>query len=71
VRSVASAITARGLDLKLCAHRHQDVADIVALLKLIDDSAYVELESRIPAVRRSELANPRRDALEELTFERL
>ena len=58
------------LDLKLCAHRHQDVADVVALLKLVSDPAYLEVESRVPAARRAELANLRRDALEELTFER-
>jgi len=56
-------------DLKLCAHRHQDLADIVALLKLATDAAYLEVESRVPASRRAELAALRRDALEELSFE--
>ena len=57
------------LDLKLSAHRHQDLADVVALLKRVDDAHYVALESKIAATRRKELAELRRDALEELSFE--
>ncbi len=57
------------LDLKLLAHRHQDLADVVALLKRVDDARYVDLESKVAPVRRGELADLRRDALEELAFE--
>lgn len=57
------------LGLKLRAKRHQDLADIVALLKGVDDSAYVTLEADIAAELRPALADLRRDALEELQFD--
>jgi hypothetical protein len=58
------------LELKLRAHRHQDVADVVGLLKVVDDARYVEVESRVAADLRVELANLRDDALAELAAER-
>jgi hypothetical protein len=56
-------------DLKLSARRHQDLADLVALLKPIDDPHYIELESQVTASLRPALAELRRDALEELALE--
>lgn len=58
------------LELKLRAHRHQDVADVVGLLKLLDDAGYLDVESKVAAPLRSELAKLRDDALEELGAER-
>jgi hypothetical protein len=58
------------LDLKLSARRHQDLADVVALLKQVDDQRYIELESRVAPSVRAQLADLRRDALEELAFDR-
>jgi len=52
--------------LKLRAHRHQDIADVVELLKLRSDAEYLELESQIPVALRPTLARLRDDALEEL-----
>ncbi|MGH7281456.1 MAG: hypothetical protein ACRELY_08045 [Polyangiaceae bacterium] len=52
--------------LKLFAHRHQDLADVVALLKNLDDAHYLELEGQTPAQLRKTLADLRRDAQEEL-----
>jgi hypothetical protein len=57
------------LELKLQAARHQDIADIVALLKRLDDARYLEVEAALPAAARAELARLRRDALEELSFD--
>ena len=54
------------LTLNLHAHRHQDLADVVALLKAVDDPQYLELESQIPAALRNVLSDLRRDAKEEL-----
>lgn len=54
--------------LKLRARRHQDLADLVALLKAIDDGAYLALEAEVPSELRSPLADLRRDAVEELRF---
>lgn len=58
------------LELKLWARRHKDFADVVELLKRVDDSSYIALESSLPASLRPELSQLRRDALEELSFER-
>jgi len=52
--------------LKLRARRHQDLADIVALLKGLDEARYTEVEAEIDADLRPALAELRRDALEEL-----
>lgn len=56
--------------LKLRAGRHQDGADVVALLKPLDDAEYLEVESRVPAELRSALLALRRDAVEERSWER-
>ena len=56
------------LELKLRAHRHQDLADVVALLKRVDDGRYIELESQVARELRPKLAEMRRDALEELAL---
>jgi hypothetical protein len=58
------------IELKLQAKRHQDIADIVALLKRLDDAHYIEVEAAVAAHHRAELARLRDDALEELEFER-
>lgn len=54
------------VELKLQAKRHQDLADIVALLKRLDDAHYTALEAAVRPAWRSELARLRDDALEEL-----
>lgn len=59
------------LMLKLEAGRRQDVADVVQLLKGVDDAAYVYLESDLRPDLRPELASLRDEALEELSWERL
>lgn len=56
--------------LKLRAGRHQDLADIVALLKLLDDEAYLRVEAALDPAQRETLLLLRRDALEELAWER-
>lgn len=56
--------------LKLRAGRHQDEADVVALLKLLDEVAYTRLESTVAPDLRPALAVLRRDALEELSWSR-
>ena len=58
------------LDLKLTAARHQDLADVVALLKPLDEVSYLTLEASLRQELRSELLRLRRDALEELGWER-
>jgi hypothetical protein len=58
------------LELKLVAGRHQDIADVVALLKPLDDGAYLRLEAALPAPLRSTLFALRRDALDELAIEK-
>jgi len=58
------------VELKLVAGRHQDTADVVALLKPLDDGDYLELEAAVPASLRSTLLALRRDALEELALEK-
>lgn len=57
------------LELKLLAGRAQDVADVVQLLKEVDDAAYVYLEADVMATLRPELAGLRDDALEELRWD--
>lgn len=58
------------IGLKLAARRAQDRADVVALLKALDDAAYLALEAGQPASRRALLASLRDEALEELAMER-
>ncbi|MCZ7649788.1 MAG: nucleotidyltransferase family protein [Thermoanaerobaculia bacterium] len=58
------------VDLKLTAGRHQDLADVVALLKPLAEDDYLRLDAALrPELRRS-LPGLRRDALEELAAER-
>lgn len=58
------------IDLKLDAGRHQDTADVVALLKRLDDAAYIALEAAVRPDHRAPLAALRDDALEELVWAR-
>ena len=58
------------VELKLRARRHQALADVGGLLKLLDDAAYINLESRVVASLRAALTKLRDDALEELAAER-
>ncbi len=54
------------VELKLRAGRHRDIADVVELLKRIDDAHCIDLEARVPPALRSQLSDLRRDALEEI-----
>jgi hypothetical protein len=59
----------RGLiELKLRARRHQDHADIVALLKPLDEARYLVLESSVDVTLRRALSELWRDAQEELRW---
>lgn len=58
------------LDLKIVAGRHQDLADVVGLLKALDDTAYLTLEAGTRRELRPRLAQLRRDALDELELDR-
>jgi hypothetical protein len=53
------------LELKLRAGRHRDIADVVELLKRVEEARYIELEARFAPALRPQLAELRRDALEE------
>lgn len=53
------------LELKLRAARHQDLADVVALLKRLDDGDYLRVEAVIPVGLRKQLVKLREDAIEE------
>jgi hypothetical protein len=55
--------------LKLLARRHRDLADVVELLKRLDEGRYLEIEAAMPPSLRPELAALRRDALEERELE--
>lgn len=57
------------LMLKLRARRYQNLADVVALLKLVDDAHFVALEAELPADLRGTLSDLRRDAKEELALQ--
>jgi len=57
-------------ELKIRARRKQDLADVVTLLKQMDDAHYVVMESELPRELRSEFARLRNDALEELEWAR-
>jgi hypothetical protein len=54
------------LGLKLRAGRHRDLADVVELLKRLDEAHYLEAEALVDGALRADLATLRRDALEEL-----
>mgnify|MGYP003375018082 CR=1 FL=1 len=56
-------------ELKLTARRHQDLADVVALLKALDESGYLAVESRLRPELRALLLRLRRDALDELALD--
>lgn len=63
-------VSLRGLiELKLRAGRHRDLADVVELLKRLDEPRYTEVEATLDPALRPELARLRRDALEELGSE--
>lgn len=57
------------LELKLRAGRRQDEADVVGLLKQIDDGRYLVLEAELPTDLRPRVAELRRDAEEERRWE--
>ena len=64
--SDAAIVGLEGLcELKLRAHRHRDLADVVELLQRVDEGRYLEVEAAVPRELRAELASLRRDALEE------
>jgi hypothetical protein len=54
------------LELKLRAHRHRDIADVVELLKRLDEAHFTEAEAHVARELRPELASLRQDALEEI-----
>ncbi len=55
--------------LKLLADRHQDRADVVALVKPLDERAYLDLEAALESAGLGKrLAELRRDALEEASW---
>jgi hypothetical protein len=53
------------VELKLHARRHRDLADVVELMKRLDEAHYIEVEAAVDRGLRPELARLRRDALEE------
>ncbi|MCU0672225.1 MAG: hypothetical protein MUE69_05460 [Myxococcota bacterium] len=55
--------------LKLVARRHQDLADVVALLKPLEEGAYLALDASVPPSLRARLWELRRDALDERAME--
>jgi hypothetical protein len=55
------------IELKLRAGRHRDRADVVELLKRVNDARCLEIEAAAERTLRPELAALRRDALEELS----
>jgi hypothetical protein len=67
----AAVVSLGGLvTLKLAARRHRDLADVVELLKRLDEAHYLEVEASVDRSLRPELAQLRRDALDELGHER-
>jgi hypothetical protein len=63
----AAIVSLSGLfGLKLRARRHRDLADIVELLKGLDETRYTEVEAELDGDLRPALADLRRDALQEL-----
>ncbi len=59
------------VSLKLSAGRRQDLADVMKLMKVVDEAAYIALEASVPAMHRQELHDLRVEALEELTWDAL
>lgn len=59
------------VSLKLDAGRAQDIADLVELLKPLDDGAYLVVEAAVRVDQRSELVRLRESALEELRWAEL
>jgi hypothetical protein len=57
------------IELKLHARRLQDLADVGALLKQLDEARYTEIESALPAALRPQLWQLRQEALEELAMD--
>ena len=57
------------LELKLQAGRRQDLADVVAVLKTLDEGSYLPVEAAVASEYRAELAALREEALEELGWE--
>jgi hypothetical protein len=57
------------VELKLRARRHQDLADVVGLLKRLDEARYTPLEASVDRSLRADLAMLRRDALDEMSVE--
>ncbi len=53
------------VELKLVAARYQDLADLVALLKPLDEADCLRLEAATPPTLRPQLFKLRRDALKE------
>lgn len=63
----SSVVALNGLfDLKLRSRRHRDLADVVELLKRLDNARYIEIEASVTHDLRPLLASLRRDALEEI-----
>jgi hypothetical protein len=58
------------LELKLCAGRKRDEADVIELLKRQSEREYLYLEAEVPTHLRGELFRLREDALEELAWAR-
>lgn len=56
--------------LKLAARRAQDRADLVALLKLLSETEYLEIEAGVPPEKRRAVWSLREEALEELAMDR-
>lgn len=56
--------------LKLSARRAQDRADLVALLKHLEEVDYLILEAGLPTEKRRQLLSLREEALEELAMDR-
>jgi hypothetical protein len=54
------------LELKLRARRHRDEADVVELLKRLDEGKCLEVEASVGREQRPRLAELRRDAIEEM-----
>lgn len=57
------------ITLKLRAGRLQDLADVAALLKPLDDGSYLALEAEVERSLRGELASLREEALQERAWE--
>jgi hypothetical protein len=54
------------IELKLRSRRHRDIADVVELIKRLDDARYIDVEAKVALALRPALADLRRDALDEI-----